>query len=153
VSKFIQAHNDSCFRNYNEMLVARTDMKRYPSGTCLPLWSKVYMTVNNKLMACEKIGHQYAFGRVTDCGVELDFDGIAANHNSCFGRLARLCRRCHLADSCSVCVYYQKMDPLKSKCPSFMNARDFEEHFASYMSYLEYHPSLCSRILEDIYYE
>jgi uncharacterized protein len=42
----------------------------------------MFVTVNGKILPCERISHKYALGEVTDEGVHLDFTEIAERYNN-----------------------------------------------------------------------
>jgi uncharacterized protein len=153
LSKFIHTHNDFCYRSYLEMLQARDKRRQYPTGTCLPFQRKLFMTVNNKILVCERIGHQYSLGCVSDEGVELDLRSIAEKYTAHYRSIVKFCRRCHRVDACGLCLFYENIDPLKPTCSWFLNHRDFGIFFGSRLNYLECQPRLYSQILEEVYYE
>ncbi len=153
LSKFIHAHNDFCFKNYNEMVLDRDRRKRYPTGTCLPFFKKLFLTVNSKILACERIAHRYSLGRVSDRGVELDLREIASQYTDRYRSIVELCRRCWGVDACGLCLFYENVDARKPVCSRFMNHREFEAFLRSRVSCLEIHPKLYSQILKEVYYE
>jgi len=69
------------FSDYRDMLFDREKVGIIPSGTCLPFTKKMFITVNGKILPCERIDHKHFFGVVKDNQVMLDFDEIARSHN------------------------------------------------------------------------
>ncbi len=153
LSKFIHAHNDFCFKKYAEMLLDRDRWRRYPSGTCLPFLRKLFLTVNNKILVCERIAHRYSLGCVTERGVELDLGAIAAQYTARYRSIAKVCRHCYRVDGCGLCLFYENVDAGKPACSWFMNHREFEAFLRARISCIESHAKLYSQILEEVYYE
>ena len=74
---FLMQHSEHAYRDYNELLFGKAKQDEeltIPTGTCLPFGKKIFVTVNGKILPCERIGHQFALGHVDDLGVHLDFE-------------------------------------------------------------------------------
>jgi uncharacterized protein len=49
----------------------------------------MFLTVAGKILPCERIGHQFWLGAVSDTSVELDFAKIAEQYNAYFAKLKK----------------------------------------------------------------
>ena len=76
---YLRQYSGNVFLTYNDLMFAPAQKKRYPTGTCMPFSKKMFVTVNGKILPCERIGQQFALGQVTDTEVILDFEEIAKN--------------------------------------------------------------------------
>lgn len=39
------------------------NLKTIPTGTCIPLVKRMFVTVTGKILPCERIGQQFALGK------------------------------------------------------------------------------------------
>ena len=74
---FIFHYNGNIYDNYNELLIKRKDMRRLPTATCIPFSKRIFVTVSGKIYPCERIGHQFVLGEITDKEVKIDCEYIA----------------------------------------------------------------------------
>lgn len=66
----------------------------------------MFITVNGKILQCERIDHNFALGQITDNGVILDLDVITKKFNGYINRLKKQCELCFRNESCIQCLYY-----------------------------------------------
>lgn len=146
--------SENIFNNYNELLFGKSNKtKSYPTGTCIPFNKKVFVTVNGKILPCERIGHQFALGSIDKDKIHLNFDEIAKKFNLYFSKIDRLCAKCHNLHGCFQCIFYiQNLDDGNCVCPSFMNKDAFQEYENQQLSFFARHPEVYSRIMNDVIY-
>ncbi|MFQ7087655.1 MAG: hypothetical protein ACLRTD_24790 [Bacteroides sp.] len=66
----------------------------------------MFVTVTGKILPCERIGQQFALGKVTaDSGVELDLEAIADKYNTYYAKMENQCSKCYKAESCIQCIF------------------------------------------------
>ena len=75
VTLFLHQYSGFVFKDYTDLLFDRNEQKRLPTGTCIPFSKKMYVTVNGKILPCERIGHQFALSEITGTEVRLDMEG------------------------------------------------------------------------------
>lgn len=151
LSKFIQNISANWFLDYHSLLFDSSKFPRLATGTCLPFQKRMFVTVNGKIIQCERIDHKYALGRVTDKGVELDFEKIADDYNKRIQSIQPLCSLCSRRDFCSQCIYYiENLGQKKIKCNSFMNKEQFEAYKNYHFDYLGKYPHLYKKIMEEV---
>ncbi len=152
---YLMQHSEFKFSNYNELLYGKSDEPTvYPSGTCLPFSKKVFVTVNGKILPCERIGHQFALGNIDHKGVHLDFDEIAKKYNHYFSKINKSCAKCHNTKSCVQCIFnLETIDEEKIICRGFMNKEAFQNYQNTQLSFFARHPEAYFKIMNDVIYK
>jgi len=130
LSTYLLQYSDFVYKDYNELLLGKDYPKRViPTGTCPPFSKKVYVTVNGKLLPCERIGHQFALGEITDTEVKLDIEAIAQKYNRYYTKINKQCAVCYNKKTCIQCIYnLPDIDKPKVVCHGFMSKKDFEDY-------------------------
>lgn len=142
-----------CFKEYRDLLHDTKKLKRIPTGTCLPFSRKLFLSVNGKVLPCERIGHQYYFGVVDEENVNIDAGKVAQMTNAYFDKIRSHCVHCSKAEICSICVYNLKVDKEEyiKNCPEFMNTEKFSAYLSLWLSKLEENPGYYAKIMDEIY--
>ena len=153
LSQFIHQYTDCSFEDYNEVMATESKPRRFPTATCIPFSLKIFLTVNNKILPCEKIGQQYALGLVTADEVHIDIDRIAAIYNGYYRKISDLCRHCYMADNCEKCMLHLDLSGDPPECNNFMPLDECRDQFSAHLSYLESHPRTYSRIIKEMGYD
>lgn len=128
--KLITHYSGNVFNYYNDLIISRKMINHLPTATCLPFSKRVFMTVNNKIFPCERIGHQYALGEVVDTGINIDCKQIAEKYNSYFDSLRKLCLSCYHNRYCTQCLF--DIDDLDGK--PFCNQKGTMEQLQWYLN-------------------
>lgn len=150
-SIFLHQCSDFCFHDYNNLLFASGNRKRTPTGTCLPFSKKIYISVNGKILPCERIGQQFGLGTVTSSGVELDFEKIAEKYNNYFKKIREQCSQCSNADICSQCLFnIPSIDEDRPVCAGAMTETDYAKYISSIIESFEDEPGTFSKILREV---
>ncbi len=147
---FAGQYSGNIFERYTDLLSKKIKKTYLPTGTCSPFSKKVFVTVNGKILPCERIGFQHALGVVSKNGVELDLEQIAQRINSYYNNISEQCSSCHRTQTCVQCIYY--LDKLSEKpvCKGFTNEKRFSDYLARNISYLENNPGDYKKVLEDV---
>lgn len=153
VGMFLHQYCGNMFHDYNDFFFDRNKSKRIPSGTCFPFGKKMFVTVNGKILPCERIGHKFALGKVTPNSVDIDFKEIAEKYNKYYNNLVSQCEKCYNVESCIQCIFNLENIDIGPVCKLFMNEKQFTEKINLEMSYLENDPMLYQRILTDLILE
>ncbi len=151
---FLMQHSEFKYENYNELLYGKRENENlYPTGTCLPFSRKVFITVNGKILPCERIGQQFALGEITNDSINLDFNEIAKKYNHYFDKLDSQCSKCYNSKSCIQCIFnLQDIEKNKCSCNGFMNDEKFQSYKNTQLKFLARHPEAYSRIMNDVIY-
>lgn len=140
------------FRDYNEAMGEVSDLPGFPTGTCIPFQKKMFITARGKILPCERIGHEHAFGVVSANKVELDLNAAADKMNMLYERIKPLCRQC-FRPSCPQCLFNLDLQAQELKCNGFITERQFNEHIADNLQYLENNPGFYHDILSKVVVE
>jgi uncharacterized protein len=146
---FIHQYSGNVFENYNDLFLNKDNITHIPTGTCLPFGKKVFITVNGKILPCEKISQTYLLGKITEQEVLVDFDRIAEKYNNWYRKLENQCNKCFNKNGCTKCMF--TIDNLDAPiCNQFMDKKRFEQMTRHNLDYLKNHPELYKRIMEDV---
>ena len=138
------------YRDYNELLYGKPEKQHWITGTCKPFNKKMFVTVNGKILPCERIGQHFALGTIDKNGVHLDFEEIVQRYSHYLAKLENQCKACYNTKACMQCIFNLpdlEKDPV---CNGFMNKKDFEEYQDYIMSFLRKHPEDYYRIMEEV---
>lgn len=151
VLDYVYNTSGNVFYNYNHLLTSVKQMALPPTGTCTPFSKKMFVTVKGKILQCERINHEFALGKISDTGVELDLEKAAQQHNDYVFRYERQCKSCAHRKACSQCIYQiDDIHEKTTKCYSYCTDKQMEQMNAHCLAYLDQHPELYRRILKEV---
>jgi uncharacterized protein len=147
---FLHRYSGFVFNDYTDLLFDRSEQKTLPSGTCTPFSKKMYVTVNGKILPCERIGHQFALGEITDTEIKLDAEAIAKKYNAYYAKFENQCGQCKNTKSCIQCMF--NISDLEGKpiCHGYMNEEAFGNYVNAQMQFLEKNPEAYKKIMEEV---
>lgn len=102
---FLHQYSGNVFRSYNDLFIDPCSASCTPTGTCTPFSKKMFITVNGKIIQCERIDHCFSMGKVSENGMEMDLPAIADKFNSWLDKLQKQCSGCYRKRSCVQCLY------------------------------------------------
>ena len=148
---YIHRQSGNMYDSFNHLIFNQIKEK-LPTGTCIPFSKKLFVTVNGKILPCEKIGHDIVLGNVLDDRVELfDLDSIAENHNRYISKFKEQCNVCGLNEQCPQCVYYcRDIHKENVRCSDFCSKEKSEQYLRGMFDYLRDHPSYYAKILQEV---
>jgi uncharacterized protein len=147
---FLHQYSGFVFKDYTDLLFDRSKQKPLPTGTCIPFSKKMHVTVNGKILPCERIGHQFALGGITDTEVKLDLDAIAEKYNAYYAKFENQCSRCKNIKSCIQCMFNVSDLEGKPVCHGCMNEEAFQNYVNAQMHFLEKNPEAYQKIMEEV---
>ncbi|MDR1199886.1 MAG: radical SAM peptide maturase [Prevotellaceae bacterium] len=151
---FLHQYSGNTFRNYTDLFIDESELKYRSTGTCTPFGKKLFLTVNGKIIQCERIDHNFALGSVENGRVNLDLDYVVNRFNSYLDKLSKQCTVCHRKKSCIQCLYYiPDIDGDKPVCHGFMNKNDFERFQSYCLSHLAKKPQLYEKLMTEVLVE
>ena len=153
LTTYLMQYSDFSYKNYNELLFGKEKMqyRAIPTGTCIPFSRKIFVTVNGKILACERIGQQFALGKIDDEGIHIDTEAIAGKYNRYYEKLDRQCSDCYNKKACIQCIYnLPDIDKEKVVCHGYKSKKQFEEYENSQLSFLATHPDAYQRIMTEV---
>jgi uncharacterized protein len=149
LQKFIFQYSGNKYNSYNDLLYKKKRFKSISAGTCFPFSKRLFMTVNNKLLPCEKVGHQFFYGKVTDSGVDINCEEVAQKFNNYYNTLEELCVSCYNDGYCLECMYGIKNLENKPDCKRFIKKQGFDDYLYKCMELLSNSPELYKRIMNE----
>lgn len=153
VCTYLHQYCDFVYRDYNELLFGKPKESNWLTGTCMPFGKKMFVTVNGKILPCERIGQQFALGKVDEDGVTLDFEEIARKYNGYLAKLEPQCGKCFNRKSCVQCIF--NLEDLEGNpvCHGRMNREDFENYEAQNLAFIAANPEAYYRLMEEVIVE
>ncbi len=128
------------FQTIHELMIDRLIKKRYPSGTCMPLQKKIFITTNRYLLPCEKIDFNYYYIQLkTPFQKDKIFKKVALNHSQKLKQIRQQCGMCYYNWICDKCLFNN--NNLK-KCVFFMTEKKFRDYLCNAISLLEENPQI-----------
>ena len=150
---FLHQYSGFKYHDYTDLLFDYSKTKRIPTGTCLPFSRRMFVTVNGKILPCERIGQQFALGSISDEGINLNLQSIADKYNAYYAKIEKQCSRCYNTKACIQCIF--NLDNLEENpiCYGFMDKTTFEKYKKTQMDFLRKHPEDYYRIMEEVIVE
>ena len=150
LADYILNQSGNNFQTCNDLYVNKDNIP-LSTGTCLPFAKKLFVTVNGKILPCERISHQFSLGQVHEDRVELNEEYVAEKHNYYVSRFVEQCVNCASNRFCMQCVY-QTDDICKedTHCPNFLSNEDLTKRNEGIFKFFEEHPQYYRRILENV---
>lgn len=150
VTVFLNHSNDSAFNSYNDLLYPTRLKPRYPTGTCPPFSQKIFVTVNGKILACERIGQSHVLGYATPESFIIDYDEVAQQYNNIYDGMRKQCHTCYNADYCIQCIFNLDLSKGIPRCKGSMTRQEYSRHLALYLDYVENKPEIYVTSLKDV---
>ena len=116
VGIFLHQHSGNVFKDYNDLLYDHKNSANFPTGTCTPFEQKIFITVNGKILPCERIGHQHALGEVSNDKVEIDFKYILDTYRDYFNKVKTMCNTCYNFSNCPICIFDLDLENPNPRC-------------------------------------
>ena len=147
---YLHQYSGNYYRDYTDLLFDKEHLTYIPTGTCLPFGKKMFVTVNGKILPCERIGHQYGLGQITDEFVELDPSGIANKYNEYYNKMTPQCSHCKNRPSCIQCVFNLKDIDKQPVCYGFMSESMMKQFQFQQIQFIREHPRAYREIMERV---
>ena len=147
---YIHWHSGNVFKTYNDLLTSEKNKQWIPTGTCLPFEKKMFVTVNGKILPCERISHEYALGSIENGKVLLDFEAIAQKYNVWYEQYIPQCTDCYADHTCKQCMFYNPHLNTTCVCPHIMNKIEFDRYVKNQYAFLAENPYLYREIMEKV---
>lgn len=151
---YLHQYSGNVYNDYNSLLAPVKCGHCIPTGTCMPFGKKMFITVNGKILQCEKIGQQFSLGKIQNGVVLLDAEKIADDYNRRLDHIQWLCSSCYRKGSCTQCMYFiNEIDKPRAECQSYMTREMFNEYEQHCLVFLKEHPDLFKKLMTDIIIE
>lgn len=131
--------NDSIFSSYQtylDLLIESIQNEIIPTATCFPFGKKIFITVNGKILPCERIGHRLSLGRITEDSVDIDFCHIADLYNDLYKHVYdKQCSSCSFIQNCISCLFHTELN----RCSKYGDYNNFRDYLKSEIDFFEKH--------------
>ncbi|MGL4325939.1 MAG: radical SAM peptide maturase [Tannerellaceae bacterium] len=121
-----------------------------PTGTCKPFERKLFLTVNGKILPCERIGQHHVLAKLENGNIELNSEAVAQYYSSLYERIIKLCSHCQSKRTCGQCLFLLEEKSGHINCLGFQNRKKRMDEFSSFLSYAESLPSEYEDLLSSI---
>lgn len=154
VMRYLEASENNVFYSYSDLLYRGDGPKELSTGTCIPFSRKLFLTVDGKLLPCERIPHRFSFGSVANGLVTLDYEAVANSFNGLLDKMEKQCNGCSRNRFCAQCLYQVgTIDQSCPTCESRMTKEQYQRFQNSVYRYLYEHPETYEFIMEKIMVE
>ena len=147
---YLRRYSQNYYRDYTDLLFDRKQIKYVPTGTCMPFSRKMFVTVNGKILPCERIGHQFYLGNVSETDIELNVIEIAKRYNAYFDKMNNQCSHCKNKPSCIQCMFNIKDIDRNPICYGFMSGKMMDQFEQQQFQFMRKHPEAYGRIMKEI---
>lgn len=148
ISTFLIKNTKTFFQSIHRTFINEDELVQTPTGTCIPFSKKIYVSVNGKLMFCERIDHKFYVGEADSLNNAIP--KIVNDFNRRINRIEKQCQLCCINENCSQCMYYIENLEKSPKCNAFVNEKQFMNYLSSIFSYLEENPNDIDRIKNEV---
>lgn len=148
---FLKLHSGFAFEDYTDLLFDKGNIKYIPTGTCIPFSRKLYLSVNGKILPCERIGQQFGLGEVTESEIKIDPVSIAQKCNERLSKMDKKCKACYNKDACTQCMYNLEGIDGSPHCKGFMDKKAFQSYYAYNMNLIQKTPTLYKEIMTEVF--
>ena len=150
LADYILRQSGNNYQSYNELYINR-DQIPFSTGTCIPFSKKMFVTVNGKILPCERISQLFSLGCVHEDRTELNENYVAERHNYYLSKFSKQCANCASNKFCSLCVY--QVDDICTNdpcCHIFLSYKELECINEDSFKYLQEHQHYYRKILEEV---
>ena len=149
-SDLIFNYTDFVFNDYSDILNNK-ELDIIPTGTCEPFSRRIFLTVNGKILPCEKVGQNFLLGRVTTESVEIDFTSVSNKFNKMLDSISeKQCVNCLKNNVCNKCMLQMRMENNEFVCDSFTSVEKLKVDLSKRVSFLEGNKDFYNRIIENV---
>ena len=146
----IMNYSGNRYSTYVDMFDTEQNGKYIPTGTCRPFERKLFLTVNGKVLPCEKIGQENVMARLSNGKLNLDCNAIAKYYSYLYKNIIKNCTHCNMKRNCGQCLFLLKKKNGQIICPSIQTDERLKKEFSTFLTYAESHPGDYEKLLSSI---
>jgi uncharacterized protein len=148
--RFLHQYSGNVYKSYNSLFCEQKAQQFIPTGTCFPFSKRLFLTVGGKILPCERIGHQYCLGHVSENGVSLSPENIADKYNRYFDKLLKYCSKCYITEHCIQCIFNIKDLDGNPVCRGYMPESKFGDFVAGKLRFLQEKPERYKSLMTEV---
>lgn len=148
LASFIHSEIGHNYTDYFGLYMKEDGKRSFLTGTCLPFSKKIFLTVQGKILPCERIEDSFPLGKVENGVVKMNFGQIAEFYNRMFESIAKICTECYLKKSCRQCIYHldgiKRFEPI---CKNVVTKSDYLMYLENMLNEIENDKKIYLKIL------
>ena len=150
ISMFLHKMSGIFYKTFDDVFTDQNQIRCTPTGTCMPFSKRMFITVNGKIMVCERIGQEYYAGDVTNNGVNINLKKVAEQYTGYYSKLMKQCQSCYMVATCKQCMFY--IDNLKDNplCSAYQSRERHRNNLKSIFLQMEAEKDSLNKILNDV---
>lgn len=121
-----------------------------PSGTCQPFERKIFLTVNGKILPCEKIGQEHVITQMEDGKLNLNLEEVAKYYSELYQKVLPNCTHCQHKRTCGQCLFLLEEKDGKLVCPGMSSEVQLKKELSEFITYAEDHPKEYETLLSEV---
>ncbi len=153
VWSYIKRKSGNVYLYYDELFRDADGAKKMATGTCIPFSRKLFVTVNGKILPCEKINHTFSYGCVNRNTFEFSLEKVADQFNGYMEELISQCRHCANESDCPYCLYNLALTKRSIRCPYRAENSNLKAEERGCKAYMIKHPLLYEHLMTGMYVE
>jgi len=151
LDEFSQHYSGCFFQKITSLLENKKENIEYvTTGTCQPFSKKIFITVNGKILPCERISQKFTMGTLEGGEIKLDYRAIADKYNDYYKKLSKLCNNCRNSKACKQCIFYLNIDEETVKCDRFLSTKEYSGKLSETLTMFEEKPLYYVKSLENL---
>lgn len=151
VMTYLQRQSQNVFKYYSDLFSDSNQINYTPTGTCMPFSKKMFITVNGKILQCEKIHHNFSLGIINENNLELNLEVISEKYNEFLNKMQPFCSACYNKDSCLQCLFHiDNIELIKPNCKSFMTKSDYNRYQSNCLNYIKGKQGLYRELITEV---
>lgn len=147
---FIDAFTSNTYNTYSDLFTIENDKMFIPTGTCQPFNRKIFLTVNGKILPCERVGQEMPIGSVSNGIVDINYEFVNSVYSAMYKDIIAQCRKCLIWKNCTYCIFYIKKKENKRVCDRFIPKAMKSNYCSYYLSLVEDLPNIYNQIIKEI---
>jgi uncharacterized protein len=146
----LDANTFYSIKGYSKLRSENEDSYKVQTATCNPFENKLFLTVNGKILPCERIPQAYSLGTADENGIHIDYQEVADKFARWYGKISKKCNVCCSARDCQRCILQLDLECEDCDCSKFLNAEDRRKDLERSFSRIEDSPLLYGSIMKGV---
>ena len=147
---FIDTFTGNTYNSYLDLFIDEKQQQFIPTGTCHPFERKLFLTVNGKILPCERVGQAIPLAFIEHGEVVIDYHKVKMIYAEMYNEIIGQCENCILCKNCGLCIYFVKKKNNKRFCTRFISVGEASNYLSFYYSLAEEKPNLYSKLVNNL---
>lgn len=148
---FIDSFVSNTYNSLQELFEqSDKEIEYFPTGTCLPFQKKMFLTVNGKILPCEKVGQEYPLGHVDSNSIHIDYKSISEIYSKLYSELIKSCEKCFTWHNCGQCVFVLKGQEKSMACNTICSANRAYKYLSTNITTAEKYPFIYKKLIDEL---